>query len=117
MLQWLLVPVGGAALIRWAPAIDRVIAEVVSATKRWPAAARRVFLNGLGGCRVFGVASYSIYLWHCLVLAGFRHEDMFGTTEMWWLMAGLSVLTGMLSWKYIELRFYSFSAVKRYGGK
>ncbi len=117
MLQWLLVPVGGAALIRWAPAIDRVIAEVVSATKRWPAAARRVFLNGLGGCRVFGVASYSIYLWHCLVLAGFRHEDMFGTTEMWWLMAGLSVLTGMLSWKYIELRFYSFAAVKRYGGK
>lgn len=112
MLQWLLVPVGGAALIRWAPAIDRVMGDIVRATTRWPVVVRRLFLNGLGGGRVFGIASYSIYLWHCLVLAGFRHEDLFGTTEMWWLMAGLSVLTGLLSWKYIELRFYSFGAVK-----
>lgn len=117
MLQWLLVPVGGAALIRWAPAIDHVMADIVKATKRWPAVLRGLFINVLGGCRVFGIASYSIYLWHCLVLAGFRHEDMFGTTEMWWLMAGLSVLTGLLSWKYIELRFYSFGALKPDGGR
>jgi len=113
MLQWLLVPVGGAMLIRWASAIDRVIADIIIASQRWPAVARRLFLNGLGGCRVFGIASYSIYLWHCLVLAGFRHEGLFGTTEMWWLMAGLSALTGLLSWKYIELSFYSFGAVKQ----
>lgn len=113
MLQWLLVPVGGACLIRWAPGIDRLISQIISGSQRWPAWLRRGFLNGFGFCRAFGIASYSIYLWHCLVLAGFRHEDMFGTTEMWWLMAGLSVLTGMLSWKYIELRFYSFGAVKR----
>jgi peptidoglycan/LPS O-acetylase OafA/YrhL len=117
MLQWLLVPVGGAALIRWAPAIDQVIADSMSAAERWPSLARRLFLNGLGGCRVFGIASYSIYLWHCLVLAAFRQEDMFGTTGMWWLMAWLSVLTGLLSWKYIELRFYSFGAVKREVGQ
>ena len=113
MLQWLLVPVGGAALIRWAPQIDRVIADSMGASQRWPALVRRLFLNGLGFCRAFGIASYSIYLWHCLVLAGFRHEGLFGTTEMWWLMAGLSEMTGMLSWKYIELRFYAFGAVKR----
>lgn len=113
MLQWLLVPVGGACLIRWAPGIDRVINTIISAAQRWPVILRRVFLNGLGFCRAFGIASYSIYLWHCLVLAGFRHEDMFGTTAMWWLMFWLSVLTGMLSWKYIEQRFYSFGAVKR----
>ena len=113
MLQWLLVPVGGAALIRWAPAIDRVIADSIAVSLRAPVAVRRMLLSGLGFCRAFGVASYSIYLWHCLVLAGFRHEEMFGTTGMWWLMAGLSVLTGMLSWKYIEQRFYSFGTGKR----
>ena len=117
VLQWLLVPVGGAALIRWAPAIDKVIADSLNAAERWPSLARRFFLNVLGGCRVFGIASYSIYLWHCLVLAAFRQEDMFGTTGMWWLMAWLSVLTGLLSWKYIELRFYSFGAVKREVGQ
>ncbi len=113
MLQWLLVPVGGAALIRWAPGIDGVITALIGSAQRGPVGLRRLFLNGLGFCRVFGIASYSIYLWHCLVLAGFRHEGLFGTTEMWWLMFGLSVLTGLLSWKYIELRFYSFGTVQQ----
>lgn len=117
MLQWLLVPVGGAALIRWAPGIDRVIQAMIEAAQRWPAGLRRLFLNSLGFCRAFGIASYSIYLWHCLVLAGFRERGMFGTTEMWWLMFWLSVLTGMLSWKYIEQRFYAFGAVKRREGE
>ena len=71
----------------------------------------------LGGCRVFGIASYSIYLWYCLVLAALRQEGMFGNTEMWWLMAWLSVLTGLLSGKYIELRFYSSGEVKREVGQ
>ena len=93
------------------------MARGLAAVGAWPALFKRVTLSFVGGCRMFGVASYSIYLWHCLVLAGFRQEDMFGTTEMWWLMAGLSVLTGILSWKYIELRFYSFGAPKREVGK
>jgi len=113
MLQWLLVPVGGAALIRLAPAIDAAMTAGFRALESWPTVARRAMLQIVGACRLFGVASYSIYLWHCLVLAGFRHEELFGTEEMWWLMAFLSVLTGLLSWKFIEVRFYSFSATKR----
>jgi len=113
MLQWLLVPVGGAALIWLAPSIDASLASGFKAVDRWPTFARRGIIQLVGACRVFGVASYSIYLWHCLVLAGFRQEDMFGTMEMWWLMAFLSVLTGVLSWRFIELRFYSFGATKR----
>lgn len=113
MLQWLLVPVGGAALIRLAPAIDAAMTAGFAAMERWPTVVRRTVLNLVGACRLFGVASYSIYLWHCLVLAGFRQAGLFGTTQMWLLMAFLSVLTGLLSWKFIELRFYSFGGVKR----
>jgi peptidoglycan/LPS O-acetylase OafA/YrhL len=108
MLQWLLVPVGGAALIRLAPAIDAGMARGLAAAESWPSAIGATLLNAIGAWRLIGVASYSIYLWHCIVLAGFRHEEMFGPTWLWWFMAFLSLLTGILSWKYIELRFYSF---------
>ncbi|GAB5560227.1 MAG: hypothetical protein SynsKO_18740 [Synoicihabitans sp.] len=113
MLQWLLVPVGGAALIRLAPAIDAGLVRGFEAMKSWPTMMSAVVLTTFGAWRLIGVASYSIYLWHCIVLAGFRHEDMFGPTWLWWFMAFLSLLTGLLSWKFIELRYYSFGGRKR----
>ena len=103
-----IVPVGGAALIRLAPAIDAGMARGLAAAESWPSAIGATLLNAIGAWRLIGVASYSIYLWHCIVLAGFRHKEMFGPTWLWWFMAFLSLLTGILSWKYIELRFYSF---------
>jgi peptidoglycan/LPS O-acetylase OafA/YrhL len=105
-LQWAIVPVVGAVWIWLAPALD---------SWAWPAMNRleqsgggRWIVIGIGAGRIFGLASYSIYLWHCLVLAGFWQVDQYGTPFLWWTMAFLSVLTGVLSWKYIELRFYSF---------
>jgi peptidoglycan/LPS O-acetylase OafA/YrhL len=107
--QWALIPVAGGLAIWSTPFVDTHLLFYLSEARRrksgWVVAS--TLLNGL---RLVGLASYSIYLWHCLVISAFVHFQLAGMWWSCWVMAVLSLAMGLLSWHLIECRFYRFSA-------
>lgn len=105
MFQWAAVPVFGALLILSAARMDRLLLQVQSRRSlEW------VILVLVRPLSALGLASYSIYLWHCLIISAFELTGNFGSRRAWWLMASLSVVSGVVAWRYVECRFYSFSS-------
>lgn len=101
LLQWALIPAIGCVAIGVVPSVDPLLQEQ-----------RGVLAWSWGALRLVGLASYSIYLWHCLVVSAFVHFHLFGSRSAWWAMLGLSFASGLLSWYFIERRFYRFAPVR-----
>lgn len=107
--QWAAVPGLGAIIIFLWPQLDQAISDAktrVLARSEMLGQGLIVLANGL---RILGKASYSIYLWHCLVIAAFVALKWDVLSYAWVAMAVLSLLTGLLSWRFIEQRFYRFN--------
>ena len=108
MFQWAAVPVLGAVVILFGPQVDVLILAVGRWQRAGPALGSVIQLSG-ASVRCLGKASYSVYLWHCLVIAAFVQLGWSGTDFGWLIMLTLSLICGVLSWRFIEQRFYSFS--------
>jgi peptidoglycan/LPS O-acetylase OafA/YrhL len=55
-----------------------------------------------------GIASYSIYLWHCLYVEIARRILHGYSWKVWLFLLFISLASGFLSWRYIENKFYKF---------
>lgn len=63
-----------------------------------------------------GDASYSLYLWHWMVLVfiGGWREKLGGSPELWrWIFVAVSIGVALLSYRFIERPFIALSHVKR----
>jgi peptidoglycan/LPS O-acetylase OafA/YrhL len=108
--QWAVVPVLTAVLVLLAPALDALggrLSMLTCTTGRKPLRLPDVLFPAL---RFVGLASYSIYLWHALVIAVFVRFELHREPYAWPAMFILCLGTGFLSWYFIERRFYSFTA-------
>ncbi len=108
--QWAAVPVLVALLILLAPRLDelgfalsRISHPVIQRLLQLPTLMARTL-------RLVGLASYSIYLWHALVIAIFVRHQLHQTPYAWSAMFALGIGAGLLSWFFIERRFYSFTS-------
>lgn len=109
LFQWTMIPGFGAVLVLFAPVSDAAILALGRRSKTWPG--RRwaaITFCGTFVC-LLGKASYSIYLWHCLVIAAFVQLGWGETPYGWPSMLLLSLIAGLLSWRFIEKRFYRFA--------
>lgn len=109
MFQWAAVPVLGAMVLLLSPQVDIVILAVGRRQEAWPALGAWVVRQGGASVRCLGKASYSVYLWHCLVIAACVHLGWSGTGYGWLLILMLSLICGVFSWRFIEQKFYHFS--------
>jgi peptidoglycan/LPS O-acetylase OafA/YrhL len=112
MFHWAAVPMCAALLVLIAPRLD-------FHGERWnralPAsAAVHGFRAVISFLRIVGLASYSVYLWHCLAIAAFVRFDLHREKHAWVSMAALSIGLGLLSWKFVEKRFYDFRPLRSF---
>jgi peptidoglycan/LPS O-acetylase OafA/YrhL len=110
LLQWAGVPALTAILVCLTPRLDEIIQEWNNLK---PLSVKRGFSILIGGIRIVGLASYSIYLWHCLVIAGFVRFNIHHNTFASFYMLALSLILGLISWKFVEMRFYEFGDGRR----
>lgn len=106
MFQWAAVPVCAALMVLIAPQLDLHGEGWSRALSSTPATyGIRLVISSL---RIVGLASYSVYLWHCLTIAAFVRFDLHRENHAWAWMATLSIGLGLLSWTLVEKRFYDF---------
>lgn len=109
MFQWALVPVLGGVVLLMSAQVDNLLSAAGRRQETWPAPGAWVARLAGTSIRLLGKASYSVYLWHCLVIAAFARLGVDGAGYGWLLMLVASLLSGVLSWQFIEKRFYNFS--------
>lgn len=83
-------PVMGAAMVIW----------VVVSSK-----SRASWILRVGVIRGIGLISYSLYLWHWPILSFFRHLVIEPTSVQLMVLAFLSIVVAVLSWRFIEMPF------------
>jgi len=110
MFQWAAVPILAAVIIWLNPGLDKLGAYFNRSTNN-------VLLHGLSflitGIKIIGLASYSIYLWHALVIAFFSRYNINNLHFSKLYMTMLSISIGIISWQLIEKRFYNFGTQKK----
>lgn len=108
LFQWAAIPLCAAGLVLISPLLDYHSQSWRPPTSRPFALIYNWSGSVISAIRLVGLASYSIYLWHCLVIAGFVRYNLHQQPYAWPLMASLSLSLGILSWELIEKRFYDF---------
>ena len=105
LFQWSIIPILTSIIIYQNINLDKIIQFLDSGNS--------VLLMNLNHCfkavKLIGLSSYSIYLWHCLFTQLMHYYFPKPSLLIWASCGFISLITGFISWHYIEKKCYVFN--------